>query len=113
MNLQKSLNQPPKVLMILGSLPPMKCGVGDSMVILAQHIVAQGVPVSILTSQEAGDVPHVNTYKIMESWSIWNLIKITQKLFCIFRQTITTISKRRVIIVISNPWITTYTLYNV
>lgn len=69
----------PKVLMVLGSLPPMKCGVGDSMVMLAQHIQTMGVSTSILTSEDADVVPGVDTHRFMDSWSIWNLNKFLKK----------------------------------
>lgn len=59
--------------MILGSLPPMRCGVGDSMVILAKEISSLGKKVGILTSKEASSLEGIDTINVMPSWSIKNL----------------------------------------
>lgn len=75
----KAFKKKPKVLMVLGSLPPMKCGVGDSMVMLSQHIQNLGINTNILTSCQADAVPDVDTFRYMDSWSIWNLKKFLRK----------------------------------
>lgn len=58
--------------MILGSLPPMKCGVGDSMVILAQEISSLGKKVGILTSKEAGLLNDADVLNILPNWHLKN-----------------------------------------
>jgi glycosyltransferase involved in cell wall biosynthesis len=69
------------VMMILGSMPPMKCGVGDSMVFLASAIEKQSdLEISVLTSIDAVglDSQNVNYYPIMKDWGMsraWTLIK--------------------------------------
>ncbi|MAZ79794.1 MAG: hypothetical protein CMD72_03520 [Gammaproteobacteria bacterium] len=63
---------PKRILMILGSLPPMKCGVGDSMVILAQEISSLGKKVGILTSKEAGLLNDADVLNILPNWHLKN-----------------------------------------
>jgi glycosyltransferase involved in cell wall biosynthesis len=66
--------------MILGSLPPMKCGVGDSMVILAGEISSLGKEVGILTSKEAGLIKGVDVINVLPDWSFKNFFFATRKI---------------------------------
>ena len=72
MNNRKNASK--RVLMILGSLPPMKCGVGDSMVILAKEIASFEKKVGILTSKEANLIEGIDVMNVMPSWSLKHFI---------------------------------------
>lgn len=58
--------------MILGSLPPMKCGVGDSMVILAKEISSLGKKVGILTSKQADKLNDADVLNVLPNWRLKN-----------------------------------------
>lgn len=63
-----------RVLMITGSLPPMRCGVGDSMVILASEVSRSGrAEVGVLTSVDAGSIDSVGVevLPLIERWSLF------------------------------------------
>ena len=48
----------------------MKCGVGDSMVILAKEIASLEKKVGILTSKKANLIKGIDVMNVMPSWSL-------------------------------------------
>lgn len=65
--------------MILGSLPPLRCGVGDSMVFLSAEVAKQsGAKVVILTGEGASsiDAEGVDVRPVMRSWSLLKIIQL-------------------------------------
>jgi glycosyltransferase involved in cell wall biosynthesis len=63
-----------RVLIITGSLPPMSCGVGDSIVMLASEVSRNGrAEVGVLTRVEAGDINAggVEVLPVIKRWSIF------------------------------------------
>lgn len=72
-----------KVLIICGSYPPIKCGVGDYTQGLAHSLaVIPGLEVGILTSIEAQSSPrkdsNVTLFPVMPNWRVTSLRKIFQ-----------------------------------
>jgi len=68
-----------RVLMITGSLPPMRCGVGDSMVILASELSRNGrAEVGVLTSVDAGDIDSaaVEVLPVIKRWSLFEAMRL-------------------------------------
>jgi len=61
--------------MILGSAPPMPCGVGDNSMILARHLAIRGHEVEIITSsgaQKNDSIPNVRIHPVMKGWSAFD-----------------------------------------
>lgn len=59
--------------MILGSAPPMPCGVGDNTIELAKYLVSRGNTVEIITSSESDEnscLPGINIHRTMRGWSL-------------------------------------------
>lgn len=68
-----------RILLVSGSLPPMRCGVGDYAAHLAGVLAADGDDVALLTSRGAdeGTVgPSVRRFAIMEGWKLRELAKL-------------------------------------
>ena len=58
--------------MIVGSAPPMSCGIGDNTVALAKHLAQRGHTVDIITSSKASSVSSISgvaIHPVMTSWS--------------------------------------------
>lgn len=53
-----------KVLMICGSFPPMKCGVGDYTSRLAESLADNGTEVTVLTSDKSMTSKYERKYNI-------------------------------------------------
>lgn len=69
-----------RVVHILGSLPPMKCGVGDSMREISFHMAKKGVDTHIITSENVDEISGVTVHKIMKSWSLFSIFKFFKTL---------------------------------
>jgi glycosyltransferase involved in cell wall biosynthesis len=72
------------VAMVVGSYPPMPCGVGDYAAVLCRHLATQGLKIHVITSRGAADGPApptgVTVHADQPGWSIWRLGKLTRKL---------------------------------
>jgi len=72
------------VAMVVGSYPPMPCGVGDYAAILCRHIATQGLKIHVITSTGAANGPPpprgVTVHADQPGWSMWRLGKLTGKL---------------------------------
>lgn len=65
----------PRVLLVSGSLPPMRCGVGDYVAGLGKALAATGeLDVAVLTSQLDGraDAPSFGGFEVLEPIRHWN-----------------------------------------
>lgn len=71
-----------RILIISGSFPPMKCGVGDYTSLLAGTIAKQqGMKVAVLTSKAAqanAIDPHVEVLPIIKNWGFHEILKVLQ-----------------------------------
>jgi glycosyltransferase involved in cell wall biosynthesis len=72
-----------RVLVIAGSFPPMKCGVGDYSHNLARAIAAMpGTFVGVLTSRcegrESTGCDGVEVFPVMDSWSLSEAFRVTK-----------------------------------
>jgi glycosyltransferase involved in cell wall biosynthesis len=65
-----------KVLMICGSFPPMKCGVGDYTSRLAESLADNGTEVTVLTSDKSMTSKYERKYNIKNCISKWNGISL-------------------------------------
>lgn len=68
-----------KILMVTGSTPPMKCGVGDYTLLLSRHL-AKSHQVTVVTSIGA---QHINLERlkvipVFEHWKVSNIFKFLQ-----------------------------------
>lgn len=64
-----------KILLITGSFPPMKCGVGDYTFHLAQALAAQdGVQVAVLTSTAADECNQIELFAVMKTWRMSEIV---------------------------------------
>jgi len=59
-----------RVLLVAGSLPPMKCGIGDYTDCLARALAAAGAEVAVLTSEEAAAAAH--PYEVLGVGRRWD-----------------------------------------
>ncbi len=70
-----------KILLITGTFPPVKCGVGDYTFYLAKHLAEKGNIVEVLTTRKAEKVglkiPNLTVYPLMESWDFVDLLKMS------------------------------------
>ena len=62
------------VVHILGSLPPLKCGVGDSMSKISFYMAKRGIETHIITSENVHHIEGVNIHPIMRSWTFKNQV---------------------------------------
>src|SRR5262245_2539458 len=72
-----------RVLLITGSFPPMRCGVGDYTSHLAHALAARGgVEVGVLTSREAasGATADLQLFPIIDGWRFTELPRILRVL---------------------------------
>lgn len=66
-----------KIVMITGSYPPDKCGVGDYTKLLANNLVKQQIDLNIITScKKIDNNEHITINNEIDDWSIKNLNKI-------------------------------------
>lgn len=65
-----------KVLIICGSFPPIKCGVGDYTFNLVESLVNNGADVTVFTSDKAMAVQHGSKYNIKNCISKWEGISL-------------------------------------
>lgn len=69
-----------RVLLVTGSFPPMRCGVGDYSLNLASALIAEcGVQVGVLTSVQAKgtyQVGEVELFPVIEKWSLTEILKV-------------------------------------
>jgi glycosyltransferase involved in cell wall biosynthesis len=73
--------RPLRILIVTGSIPPMRCGVGDYSYSLAKALAAAGAHVGILTSAAAGNgVPaaRLEIFPAMPAWTFRNLWRIAR-----------------------------------
>jgi glycosyltransferase involved in cell wall biosynthesis len=67
-----------KLLVITGTWPPMRCGVGDYTQELCRHLADRGWDVQVLTSRAANclDHPGVTVHAEIDSWSwpLWGCV---------------------------------------
>jgi len=70
-----------RVLLICGSFPPVKCGVGDYTALLAAELAGTpGIRVGVLTGRDAAvamAAPAVELLPHIDSWGVWQLRKIS------------------------------------
>lgn len=64
-----------RLLVISGTWPPMRCGVGDYTACLCQELARSGVQVKVLTSNQAGPaaVPGVEVMPLVKAWN-WGML---------------------------------------
>jgi len=66
-----------RVLFISGSFPPIKCGIGDYLLMLARALVSSGsVTVGVLTGRDAvapAEAADIELLPVMENWSLGSL----------------------------------------
>ena len=68
-----------RVLIVTGSFPPMKCGVGDYTYSLAKALAADpGMDVAVLTSLSGGKVPGIDVFPIVRDWSLFELPRVVE-----------------------------------
>ena len=65
-----------KVLIICGSFPPIKCGVGDYTSRLAESLADNGAEVTVLTSDKSMTLEYGSKYNIKNCISKWNGINL-------------------------------------
>jgi len=68
-----------KVMLISGSYPPARCGVGDYTGFVSRELAKQGVITSVLTSSYLGTKPQsggLNVIPEIDSWKTANLKKV-------------------------------------
>ena len=73
-----------RILLISGSLPPMKCGVGDYTACLADALgKRKDVTVAILSDVAAGIAGHrenVEVFPVVDGWTVLDALKILRKI---------------------------------
>jgi glycosyltransferase involved in cell wall biosynthesis len=62
----RTVPDPLKVLVITGTWPPMRCGVGDYSFMLCEHLARLGVSVQVLTSRQAQPDLRVSAHNRLE-----------------------------------------------
>ena len=71
-----------RILLVTGSFPPMKCGVGDYSFNLANALINEsGMCVGVLTSTLAecgGLIDGVEVFPIIKNWSLVEILKVTK-----------------------------------
>lgn len=67
-----------KILIITGSFPPIKCGVGDYTSLLATHLAENtSIEVTVLTSSSCkADLKNVRVFPIINTWDMSSLSEI-------------------------------------
>jgi len=69
-----------RVLLVTGSFPPMKCGVGDYSCNLAKALILDSeVYVGVLTSTKVGEMGNfegIEIFPVMKSWNIFETFKV-------------------------------------
>jgi glycosyltransferase involved in cell wall biosynthesis len=73
----------PRVLLVSGSLPPMRCGVGDYVAGLGKALAATGeLDVAVLTSKLDGraDAPSFGGFEVLEPIRHWDAASLGQAL---------------------------------
>ena len=72
------------VAMIVGSFPPMPCGVGDYTAMLCRHLSSKGLRIHVITSKAAAEGPPPATGIIIHAeqpgWSMLQMGRVTRKL---------------------------------
>jgi GT2 family glycosyltransferase/glycosyltransferase involved in cell wall biosynthesis len=72
---------PLHVLMITGSYPPMRCGVGDYTARLAESILNSNITVTVLTSFTAGlGEAEVRVLPQVKHWGVWRMFPLAAKI---------------------------------
>src|SRR5262249_4112863 len=67
-------DRPLRILLVTGSYPPMRCGVGDYTAMLAEAIGRQpGAEVAVLTSAAASAAPIGHHHRVLNVVPSWNL----------------------------------------
>jgi len=68
-----------RILLVTGSLPPMRCGVGDYSLNLAKALIAEpGIHVGVLTSTLAEDMDQndgIEVFPVIKRWSLIEILK--------------------------------------
>ena len=65
-----------RVLLVTGSYPPMRCGIGDYSLRLAEALVASGVKVGVLTSvldEKIQETKGVEVFSVIKAWRLKEL----------------------------------------
>jgi glycosyltransferase involved in cell wall biosynthesis len=65
-----------RVLLVSGSLPPLKCGVGDYTDHLALALASEGLTVCVLTSRDGGTAVPYEVLRPVPSWGFADLVGI-------------------------------------
>lgn len=68
-----------RVMIVTGSFPPMRCGVGDYSHALANSLAARGSEVCVLTSLSGAGTEEINgpeIFPIMSQWGLTEAIKV-------------------------------------
>jgi len=60
-----------RILLVAGSYPPMKCGVGDYTAALADGLVSLGHQVAVITSTAASERPSQESARVFATISSW------------------------------------------
>jgi hypothetical protein len=73
-----------RILLISGSLPPMRCGVGDYTACLAKALgKRKDTTVAVLSDEAAGRArpeDNIEIFPIIRDWTILDVVKILRKL---------------------------------
>lgn len=79
---ERTVPEPLKVLVVTGTWPPMRCGVGDYSSMLCEHLARLGVNVQVLTSRSArpdAQVSSPDRPKVLPwvgSWGLGSLAEV-------------------------------------
>ena len=69
-----------RILIVTGSFPPMRCGVGDYSYNLAKALIEEpNVFVGVLTSELCGDtgqVAGIEVFPVLKRWSFFEILKV-------------------------------------
>lgn len=73
-----------RILLVTGSLPPMRCGVGDYSLNLAKALIAEPeLHVGILTStlaKDAEQIARIEVFPVIKKWSFLEILKIIKNI---------------------------------
>ncbi|SEW41979.1 glycosyltransferase family 4 protein [[Clostridium] fimetarium] len=64
-----------KILIVCGSFPPAKCGVGDYSWELAKALAYEGNEVSVLTSTSYGNNKGIRIFNVIDDWKKYDAVK--------------------------------------
>ena len=66
----------PKILIISGAYPNMKCGVGSVLGKLVENLIAMGANISLLTSRDLSVKREAYVHALIKRWNIFSIFKI-------------------------------------